>query len=65
MKNNLAEVNWEARALVAEQRLENFELVVSYAKDLIKMWPTVTLRTLHTVTAKIAALKEAVDLAER
>lgn len=71
METNTVEVNgtkidsadyWKARAVKAEQRAENIEFVLSYANDLIKMWPTVTLRTLHTVTTKIAGLKEAVAL---
>ena len=56
---------WKARAKQAEQRVESFEFVMSYAQDLIKMWPTVTLRTLHTVTTKIAGLKEAIALVEK
>jgi hypothetical protein len=47
------------------ERATAMELVVSYANDLVKMWPTVTMRTLGTVTKKIADLKEALELAKR
>lgn len=73
--NNILETNsdgkvndvayWKMRASNAENRLENYKLLTSYVKDLIEMWPTVTLRTLSAVTAKIAILKDAVNLAEK
>lgn len=47
------------------QRAEALELVLSYAHDLVNMWPTVTIRTLSRVTDKIKALKEALELAKR
>lgn len=56
---------WKARALQAEKRSENYELAISYARDLVKMWPTVTLRNSGTFTAKIAGLQEAIDLTEK
>lgn len=56
---------WKMRVTQAENRLENYKLLSLYVKDLIEMWPTVTLRTLSNVTAKIAILKDAVNLAEK
>lgn len=48
---------WKARALKAEKQLEAVELLVLYTKDIVEMWPTVTLRTLWKVTDKVNSLK--------
>jgi hypothetical protein len=60
-----ARLKWQRRALEAESKLEAYQLVGSYVQDLIDMWPTITMRTLYKVTAKIADLKEALELAKK
>lgn len=50
----------EQRALKAEQKLETFELLTLYVNDIINAWPKVTMRTLWTITDKIATLKQIV-----
>lgn len=44
---------------------DDVELALSYARELVDMWPNVTMRTLGTVTKKIVALREALELAKR
>jgi len=51
----------EQRVLKAEQKLETFELLTLYVNDIINAWPKVTMRTLWTITDKIATLKQIVD----
>lgn len=53
--------SWRDRALAAEKRLENLDLVLICAQDLVKMWPTVTIRTLGTVTKAIDTLRQALE----
>jgi len=54
-------MDMEQRAIKAEQKLETFELLTLYVKDIINAWPKVTMRTLWTITDKIATLKQIVD----
>lgn len=50
----------EQRAIKAETKLESFELLQLYVSDMIEAWPKVTMRTLWTITDKIATLKQIV-----
>jgi len=43
-------------------RNEQLELVASYAQDLVRLWPTIIMRTLGQATNKINALREALEL---
>ena len=54
--------NWRARALHAEAKLEAYELVASYARDVIEFWPNMTMRTIRIMIPKMQSLKEALDL---
>lgn len=58
----LTEEQLKAQIVDLNRKLENHKLVASYVQDLIDMWPKVTMRTLWTVTKKVADLKEALDL---
>ena len=55
-------VDWQARALAAEKKLEALELVASYAKDVVAYWPSMTFRTIRVMIPKMDALKEALSL---
>ena len=54
--------DYQSRIRELEKQLEDHKLLVSYAQELVKMWPSVTLRTLGSVTKKISDLKEALSL---
>lgn len=54
---------WMDRALASEKRLEALDFVVLYAKDIVELWPTITIRTLWKMTDKVATLKEALKQA--
>ena len=43
----------------AEKKLESYEYLVAYANDIIKTWPSITMRTLWRMTEKVATLKQA------
>ena len=48
-----------------EQKDQNLQLVVTYAKDVVDFWSKFSLRQIPTMTAKIKALKEALELAKK
>jgi hypothetical protein len=48
-----------------QNREEALALLISYAQDLVDMWPNITIRTLSTATKKIDDLKEALKLVKR
>ena len=56
---------YERKIKELEKKLETYQLVESYIKDLIEMWPTVTFRTIYKVTNKISELKEALALTNK
>jgi hypothetical protein len=61
---NLSEIEkyfnkMQARAIAAEKKIENLEYVIAYAKDIVDLWPTITMRTLWKITDKVASLKDA------
>lgn len=50
-------------ALEADRkRREAMELISLYAQDIVKAWPTMTIRTIGQMTARVASLKQALDL---
>lgn len=62
LPKKLTEEQLKAQIVELNRKLEAYKFVGSYVQDLIDMWPKVTLRTLWTVTKKVADLKEALDL---
>jgi hypothetical protein len=44
---------------------EAIEFVLSYSEDIVAAWPTLTMRTLGSMTNKINALKEALELVNK
>jgi len=58
----LTEEQLKAQIVELNRKLENYKLLGLYVQDLIDMWPKVTMRTLWTVTNKVADLKEALGL---
>ena len=57
----LTEEQLKAQIVDLNRKLEGYKFLELYVQDLIAMWPKVTLRTLWTVTKKVADLKEALD----
>jgi hypothetical protein len=55
----------DQRAQEEQTRQDAIELVLMYAQDLVDMWPTITLRTLGTVTNKINTLRLALKQVKR
>lgn len=62
MTLDIGDGEWKARALAAEAKLQNQEMVVSYARDVISFWPRFTLRTANKMGGLIQGLKEAIEL---
>lgn len=66
MKEYTSYLDSVSEAELAKERAEQkrkeeaLHLVISYATDIVDMWPTVTLRTLYKVTDKVATLKQAI-----
>lgn len=60
----ISDMDWQARALKAEARLEALELVSLYANDIVKIWPNFTLRMVSSMTEKINTLKQAIERAK-
>jgi len=50
--------DFEQRAINAEKRLESVELLLLFVKDIVDLWPTITVRTLWKMTDKVSSLKE-------
>lgn len=41
---------------------EKLQLALSYAEDIVKSWPTMTIRTINQMTDRVNALQEALEL---
>lgn len=55
----------EQRALLAEKKLENLELVASFAQDVVDYWPKMSIRSINIMSSRVADLKEALSNAKR
>jgi hypothetical protein len=55
-------IDWKARALAAEGKLENYQLMASYAKDVVDFWPNMSMRAIRIMIPKMDALKQALGL---
>ncbi len=55
----------EERALKAEKRLEEIELTLLCAQDIVDGWPTLTFRTIGGMTKKVDTLKQALDAVKK
>ena len=53
------EIDWKARALKAEARVQALAWVVACAEDIVSNWPKMTLRTLGSMNASMETLKKA------
>lgn len=49
--------------IVQDKKNEAKELVIMYAKDIVELWPNITIRTLWKMTDKVNSLKEALKQA--
>lgn len=52
---------WKERALKAEKRISNLDLVLVCAKDIVNAWPGLTIRMLGSMTNRIDTLKQALQ----
>lgn len=57
--------DWEERALKAEANLAALELVVVCAQDIVKAWPTLTMRLLGRMTNRIDTLRQALEASQK
>lgn len=64
LPQKLTEEQLKAQIVELNRKLEAYKFLTLYVQDLVDMWPTVTMRTLGTVTKKVADLKEALDFSK-
>ena len=50
---------------ILKQRLEELELVVAYAQDIVNDWPQLTMRQLGNMTQKVNTLRQALEAAKK
>lgn len=58
----LTEEQLKAQIVALNRKLEAYQLVASYAKDVLDYWPNLTFRTIRIMIPKMDALKEALTL---
>ena len=51
--------------LEMKARLEALDMVASYARDIVALWPQFSLRQIQVMNNKINALKEALEMAAK
>lgn len=66
MSKQLAEMlsDIEQEAIFDHQRAEAMELVLICAQDIVNAWPTLTMRTLGSMTKRMETLKQALEAAK-
>jgi hypothetical protein len=52
----------EEKYRALEKKLEAYQLVASFAKDVVEYWPSMSFKTIRFMIPKMDALKEALDL---
>jgi hypothetical protein len=58
MSKQLAEMHSE---IEQDERAEALQLALVCAQDIVNAWPTLTMRTLGTMTTRIDTLKQALE----
>lgn len=53
------------KIVIANKKLEAYELVRSYAKDVVDYWPNMSFKTIRIMIPKMEALKQALELIKR
>jgi len=62
LPKKMTEEQLKAQIVELNRKLESYQLVASYAKDVIDFWPSMTFRTIRFMIPKMDALKEALGL---
>lgn len=62
LPKKMTEEQLKAQIVELNRKLEAYQLVASYAKDVIDYWPNMTFRTVRIMIPKMDALKEALSL---
>lgn len=55
---------WKARAEQAEEKLKALELVILCANDIVKAWPSMTIRLIGAMTNRVDTLRQALEAVE-
>lgn len=58
----MTEEQLKAQIVELNRKLEAYQLVASYAKDVVDFWPSMTMRTIRVMIPKMDNLKEALTL---
>ena len=64
LPKKMTEEQLKAQIVELNRRLEAYQLVASYAKDVVDFWPSMTMRTIRVMIPKMDNLKEALTLAK-
>lgn len=62
LPKKMTEEQLKAQIVELNRRLEAYQLVASYAKDVVDFWPSMTMRTIRVMIPKMDNLKEALTL---
>lgn len=62
LPKKMTEEQLKAQIVELNRKLEAYQLVASYAKDVVSYWPSMTFRTIRIMIPKMDALKEALAL---
>lgn len=54
-------IDWEARALEAEKKLQAFEWLTVCAADLVEVFPRITIKTIWKMAQSVNAVKDALE----
>lgn len=62
LPKKMTEEQLKAQIVELNRKLEAYQLVASYAKDVVDYWPSMTMRTIRVMIPKMDNLKEALTL---
>lgn len=62
LPRKMTEEQLKAQIVELNRKLEAYQLIASYAKDVIDFWPSMTMRTIRVMIPKMDNLKEALGL---
>lgn len=62
LPKKMTEEQLKAQIVELNRKLEAYQLIASYAKDVVDFWPSMTMRTIRVMIPKMDNLKEALTL---
>jgi hypothetical protein len=62
LPKKMTEEQLKAQIVELNRKLEAYQLVASYAKDVVEYWPSMSFKTIRFMIPKMDALKEALGL---